>query len=329
MKIFAAILASVTLVSTVSAQTDTKEPVTTGVSRVDYFGYEDCIAIQNRSVRVVLCHQAGGRVLEYSLNGTNVIYIDPQAEGATGTSGRGMTGGRFDIGPEQVIPRRNTLWSGEWQIEVTGPYAARMTSKYDDATGVQLTRDFQLAANTSELTVTQTIHNKSVSEKQWCHWSRTFAVGNGIVLIPLEGISKYPNSYVMYEGRDLIHMRPKDDHIRIREGFLEITGAPKFPKLGMDTTAGWFTYLAPNDLMFTKHFKVDPNRVYNEVAGLTMSIWYPDRPMVELEPIGPREILAPGKSASFTETWTLQGYEFPTAGELVDLSGIKSLVKNR
>ena len=63
---------------------------------------------------------------------------------------------------------------------------------------------------------------------------------------------------------------------------------PKQPKLGMDTAAGWFAYLMKNDLMFVKRFAVERDRPYNEVAGLTMSIWYPDRPMCELEPIGPR-----------------------------------------
>lgn len=297
-----------------------------GTGRVDFFGYKDCIKLENETVRIVLCHQAGGRVLEYSLHGKNVIYLDPNAKGAQGPSGKGMTGGRFDIGPEQIIPKRPKLWSGEWKAEITGPYSARLTSEVDPGPGVQLTRDFKLSADSSKFIVTQTIHNRSNEKKEWCHWSRTFAVGNGIVLIPLEGISKYPNSYVLYEGRNLIQMRPVDDQIKIRDGFLEITGAPHFPKLGMDTSAGWFTYLAPNDLMFTKKFKVDRNRAYNELAGLTMSIWYPDRPMVELEPIGPREELLPGQSASFTEIWNLQPHQFPASGELVDVEKIRQLV---
>ncbi len=52
-----------------------------------------------------------------------------------------------------------------------------------------------------------------------------------------------------------------------------------------------------------KRFPVDAKRAYNEVAGLTISVWYPDDAMVELEPIGPAEHLEPGQSASFTETW--------------------------
>ena len=42
------------------------------------------------------------------------------------------------------------------------------------------------------------------------------------------------------------------------------------PKLGMDSYAGWFCYLMKNDLMFVKRYPTYPDRVYNEVAGLTI-----------------------------------------------------------
>ena len=75
-----------------------------------------------------------------------------------------------------------------------------------------------------------------------------------------------------------------------------------------------------------KSFKVDPDRVYNEVAGLTISVWYPDGPMCELEPIGPMERLAPGEAGSFTETWMLFSQAFPKAGQTLNLSGVEDIV---
>lgn len=294
-----------------------------GTSRVDFFGYENCVALSNETTRVVLCHQAGGRVLEYSLNGKNAIYLDPDSAGAMPSDGgRGMTGGRIDIGPELVVPPRPKLWSGEWTVEITGPRKAVMTSQFDESVGVRLKRDFELDDATSQLRVTQTIINESDSTKEYCHWSRTFGQGYGIVVIPLSKPSRMPNSYVMYEEGSLINAKPEDPNIRLRDGFLEILGPPRKPKLGMDTAAGWFSYLMPNDLVWTKKFDVDRDRVYNELAGLTMSIWYPDRPMVELEPIGPREILKPGEQASFTETWFLSEFEFPK-DKVVDLNAVE------
>ena len=93
----------------------------------------------------------------------------------------------------------------------------------------------------------------------------------------------------------------------------------------MDSYAGWFAYLMRNDLMFVKQFRTYPDRVYNEVAGLTISIWYPEDRRVELEPIGPRERLAPGESASFTEIWSLVPFKYPEAGEFADLTRVSQL----
>lgn len=299
---------------------------------VSFYGYDDCIRLENATTRVTLCPAAGGRVLEYAWKGKNALYLPPGDEGWTlerGGKGGWMTAGRFDIGPELTIPKHPKLWKGRWTAGITGPRSARMTSAKDTATGVQLVRDFTLAADGSRLDCQQTIRNVSDQTVEYCHWSRTFALGSGICIVPLTKPSRFPNGYVMYQPKPpAILLHPRDPHIRRRDGFLEITAAPKFPKLGFDTNAGWFGYLMKNDLLFVKRFPANPNRVYNEVAGLTMSIWYPsDRPTVELEPIGPREKLRPGESGSFTESWWLLPYKYPLKSQTVDLKRVGALVE--
>lgn len=295
---------------------------------VRYLNYDKAIELTNDRTKVVLCPQAGGRVLEYSLNGKNSLYLDAkEANWKPGKPGP-SSAGRFDIGPELVIPRRSTLWSGEWTGEITGPRSARLTSQKDEATGVQLVRDFELDATTSRLSCTQTIMNVSDETKEWCHWSRTFAQGEGICVIPLAGQSRFPNKYVMYEEGALINARPVDPNIRSRDGFLEIQAAPRRPKLGFDSYAGWMAYSMKNNLLFVKKFETYPDRVYNEAAGLTISVWYPEGPRVELEPIGPRERLEPGQVGSFTEEWWLAPHEFPATGKDLDLWRISTIVKS-
>ncbi len=293
---------------------------------VHYLNYDKSIELTNKNTKVVLCPQVGGRVLEYSLNGKHALYLDEkEANWKPGKPGP-SSAGRFDIGPELVIPRRSTLWSGEWTGEITGPRSARLTSQHDETTGVQLVRDFELAANTSRLSCTQTIMNVSNETKEWCHWSRTFAQGEGICVIPLAGQSRFPNKYVMYEEGALINARPVDPNIRVRNGFLEILAAPRRPKLGFDSYAGWMAYAMKNDLLFVKKFKTYPDRVYNEVAGLTISVWYPEGARVELEPIGPRERLEPGEVGSFTEEWWLAPSRFPATGTNLDLGRVTAIV---
>ena len=299
-------------------------------SLCEFFGYGGCIALENGAgTRVVLCPQAGGRVLEYSLKGANALYLNPEQKGwrhKPGIPSVDPCGGRCDVGPEMVLPPHPDLWLGDWTGEIVGEGKARLTSMRDRVTGLRLVREFTLADNSSRLLFEQRVINESDKPVTCFHWSRTLAVGGGIVLIPLTPNSRYPKSYLMYGLCSTMLFKPVDPNIRIRDGFLEILGTPENPKLGMDSAAGWFCYLTRNDLMFVKRYPVYPDRVYGEMAGLTISIWYYKDEMCEIEPIGPREILAPGAAASYKEEWELLSYRFPGGEKAVDLGEIDKLV---
>ena len=303
-------------------------------------GYERAVELTRGNARAVLCPEIGGRVLEFSVGGKQALWFDeaersPQTRGATPSSA-----GRFDFGPEMTTPRHMTIWAGAWTAEVTGPSSARLTSQKDESSGVQLTRDFELAESKAaaggrgpvRLLCKQTITNISEQPREYCHWGRSFSPGGGICLIPLAGTSRFPSKYALYEEGGIINVKASDPQIRERDGFLEILAPPRKPKLGFDSYAGWLAYVMPGDLLFVKRFATYPDRVYNEAAGLTISVWYPQvtRPedaKIELEPIGPRERLAAGQSASFTETWYLLSHPFPKAGQQIDLAKLRQQVE--
>jgi len=296
-------------------------------TRITYFGYDGCLALENGAgARLVVCPEAGGRVLEYSLHGENVLYLNPEQKGWRHTPGIPSVdpcGGRCDVGPERVIAPHPDLWLGDWTGEIVGDGKVRLTSVRDRVTGVRLVREFTLASDSARVEFVQRIANEGARLVTCCHWSRTLAAGGGIVLIPLTPDSRFPKSYLMYGPNAVMMFKPEDPNIRVREGVLEVLGTPANPKLGLDSMAGWFSYLTRGNLLFTKTYPVYSDRVYCEMAGLTISIWYSKNEMCELEPIGPREILAPGASASYTESWSLDTYAYPAAGTSVDLADLR------
>ena len=306
-----------------------------GVRRVKVLNYPDCFELSNGDTKVTLCHHVGGRVLEYSFKGKNALYLDPREEqwGTPGGPKAPSSAGRFDIGPEYLIPKRDKLWAGEWQAEAIGPRAVRLTSQPDDATGVQLIREFTLDAKSTHLACKQIIKNVSAETKNWAHWSRTFAVHGGIGVIPqTPDTRRYPNGFVMYNQgvEHSIILRPTDPNVRMRGNFLEVLGPTKQPKLGFDSNAGWFAYVMPHDQAFVKRYPSPKDGVFPEIAGLTLCFWYPQAsfvPACELEPHGPRNIIKPGASASFTEDWYLLPHKFPAAGEQIDLEKLAAQVE--
>ncbi len=296
---------------------------------VDYAGYTRCVVLENDSVRVVLGPHCGGRVLQYSLSGADALMLDPKHDGLTWKPGDPPTpmlfpsGGRCDIGPEMVIPRHPELWLGPWQAEIVDRLSARMVSVASENAGVRLTREYRLDPEGSHLSITQTMENTSHGETRWCYWCRTFGQGHGICVVPLTPeLSRLPAQYVMYGPGRCIQTAPEDPAIRVRDGFLEVFDTPAQPKLGLDSYAGWFGYLMPHHLLFLKRFPTFPERIYNEVAGLTISLWYFKDVVCELEPIGPMEVLKPGETASFTEEWWLTRYPFPEQRDALDLKKV-------
>jgi hypothetical protein len=303
-----------------------------GTRRVQLLDYQECIELSNPTTRVVLGHHVGGRVLVYERGGNNVLYLSPREADWKAAPNRNkpeVTAGRLDVGPELLSRRGPALWSGQWESEIIGPRAARLTSAIDPESGLQIVRDFRLAADSSRLTIQQQVINRGSTTSRHAFWSRAFAVHGGIGIVPVTpDSSRYPNLYTMHADRASIQLRPVDGHVRRQGDFLVIDGPPAFPKLGFDSSAGWVAYQTPTDLLFVHHFPVYPERIYAEATGMTLSLWYPERERIaacEIEPIGPLEVVPPGQSSSFSVDGWLLEHPYPDAGA-IDPEAIAALV---
>ena len=287
-------------------------------------GYDRCIKLSNETTRVVLEPNLGGRVLSYQLDGTEILFQNPSQNGAVWDGKTKIwhpSAGRFDIGPEYGGFQRDELWLGRWNAEITGPRSARLTSA-TLAEGLQLVREFTLAENSSHLRCTQIFRNRGVKPLRTFHWGRTFVVGSGIALAPIPKAGRFPRGYALGGPANVIDFQPPDEpNVRIRENILEIVGAPSKAKFILDVDPGWIAYASPNNLLFVKKFAVFSDRPYGEVAANNASIWYSskenfpsfphDNFPVEIEPIGPLEIIEPGEQKAFTEDWWLAHFAFP------------------
>lgn len=285
------------------------------IKTVEAFGYQNCIELRNPKVKVIVDPNVGGRILSYELNGKNILYENLALNGKIWGKGNPkfeVSGGRFDIGPEKTAPVRESFHN-TWKAEITGKNSARLTSQNDTIVGVQLIRDFILSEDSSHLICTQHIKNTSKSIKKYAHWSRTFAKGGGICLVPLNPNSRLPKGYAMYPYNStyIDYNPPLEENLRVREGILEMVGTPSQPKFVMDSNAGWLAYNSKDDLLFIKKFKANDNKTYGDVLSNQVSIWYYKEEKCEIEPIGPLETILPGKTVSYTEDWWLMEHKYP------------------
>ena len=276
-------------------------------------GFEGCIELTNEEVRVVLEPNIGGRVLKYELNSNNILYVDSSQNGIKEKPEDAFIGpcaGRFDIGPNRIIPKREILWWGKWTAEITGDYSAKLTSQFDSATGVQLIREFKLSENSSKLVCRQVILNKSKETKRYCFWSRTFVDGGGMLFVPLNSNSRYPEKYLSYGHEKQIFFNPeKEDGLQISNNLFVLRGTPKYKKYSMDGTEGWIAYLSKDNMLFVKKYKVYTDKIYGDMTGCTATVWFKKDKICEIEPWGPWEVIKPGEQTSFSEEWYLYNFK--------------------
>ncbi|MFW5870339.1 MAG: hypothetical protein ACOCVL_01600 [Candidatus Sumerlaeota bacterium] len=298
--------------------------------RIDFAGYSDCLEIFNKSTRLILGPHCGGRVLSYRHNGREALFLDPAHDGWTWTPGDeepiDPSGGRADFGPERKVPSHESLWLGQWEVEGRSPTSAELISNTCSSSGIAMRRLFELDPNGSHVCFSQTLRNVSNESKRLCHWGRTFGAGGGICVIPLTGDHNY--DFIRFDPEGVVR-NPDDPNIRVREGFVEVLGPPQSAKLGFDTKTVWFAYAEPNDLLFVKRYPVDIRGEYGDVENMTISLYYPDHRLCELEPIGPMQTLKPGQETTFSEDWWLLDFPFPNDDHKLNLQTLEALVAEK
>jgi hypothetical protein len=293
----------------------------------------DCLLLKNKKVSVVIDPACGGRILEYSLNGENVLYFDPHEElysfnvEKPPLNCNNPSGGRFDIGPEFIIPEHPDLWVGKWDIIHADELGIVIRSKKDRNTGIQLERFFKLSASTSNLLFTQTIRNISDEPVSCYHWSRTQVVGGGIFVSPVSKSWRFPRRYVIFNSDHTINYLPeREDNVLVGDEEVIISGKPIGSRIAFDSNEGWMAYIAPNDLIFVKQYHVFAERDYGEIVSNNVSLIYEDE-FCELSPFGPITFLKPGQEDSFTEEWWLYPVNFNKISKSLDISEVKEIIK--
>ncbi len=296
-------------------------------------GYDNCIELSNAVCRVVLEPNLGGRVLVYEIDGKNVLYIDPKQNGLKYTTeeietvpGIQPCAGRFDIGPEQIKPNTKLFWQGQWTAEITGKQSARMTSQVDKTTGIQVIRDFKLDAKSSKLKITQTILNNGTQPQKLCFWSRTFASGGGICIVPLSTPNRFPKGFISYGDASVMKYKPEaEENIQVNDKYFLLLGPTVALKYVFDSDKGWLGYISKDNLLFVKRYEYKKNREYGEMTASPLSVYYKQEILAELEPIGPWQLIQPKSNASYSETWDLLPYNYPQ-DKVVDIENINAKV---
>jgi len=152
-----------------------------GISSRRFHGWRNAWQLSNGLVRVTCVAGIGGRVLDYSLGETNLLFIGRDALGARPGSRRAgprpFFGGHFArLHPERkwvagAASRLSALVCGEYEARPIavqdGPLTLLLTSPPDLATRTVLKRKIELFPSSTRLRVTTTLRNADVGPADW------------------------------------------------------------------------------------------------------------------------------------------------------------------
>jgi hypothetical protein len=282
-----------------------------GIELRDYTGWEQSIFINatETPVQAVIVPAVGGRVVDFSLNGDNILFENPATRGRTmaGNEELWLGGYQCDVGSSgRGLPAHLQLFQGRNEWKFKGDFAAHLSSPPDRDLGIVIEKDFLLAPDTGDLGVVQRIRNISDREVSYCLWDRTLCKGGGFVFFPLNPKSRFKtgwsqrhetNGKTCYDGQ-----HTNMPQARVLDGVLVVTAAGDVTQIGSDTRSGWIAY-ALGKLLFVKYFPCFTGGNYSD-AGNTVEVYF-DQRAVELSPLSPEIKLAPGQEYSFPEKWLL------------------------
>lgn len=295
------------------------------------YGYSDCVVLCSRNTKVVITGALGCRVLEFSRNGKNALVTNPRHNGVLWKEGPepfAPSGGRFDIGPELNAPPHEKIRLGTWHCKETFGQTSVWQSPLSEKNDFEVQRKFELGPERSILRITQTVWNRSSAPLRLQHWGRGWFRPGGEVIIPLrpEKLRRFPKGYVQYLTGSpgwLLQLLPEDPAFSIEDDFLRVKPLPKFSKNSMECGEPWSAYRMPKqNLLLIQRFPIRLDAAQPEIAGGNFNICF-NKWFCEMEPMGPEELLQPGKSFSFTEEWEL----FDDAG--ISLKNIRKIARKK
>lgn len=286
-----------------------RERMSTKIEQVSWGGWPNCYRLSNREVELILTADVGPRVIRCGyLGGPNVFKEFSEELGGCGEDSWKIRGGhRVWVAPERA---NITYELDNHPVKVTATRdGLEATSPIDHRTGLQKTLTLKLDGRRA--TVTNRVTNMTLFPINCAAWGPTVMAQGGLGITGFPPRGSHPqdlepvNPLVMWSYTDF-----SDPRWRFTSKYVTLRQDPQAKtaqKLGLFNPHTLGAYLLDGHL-FLKQYHANPAKTYADMGCSYQSFTNCD--MLELETMGPYELVAPGGHTEFTETWSLdQGVE--------------------
>lgn len=272
---------------------------------VSYNGWKNNVRLANKEVELIITKEVGPRVIRFGFIGEKNLFAEIKSQqGVAGEKEWMIRGGhRLWIAPEEK-PKTYELDNSKVETDEI-KNGVRTIQAVGPLSGIQKTIEITLSPNANEITLIHNLTNKGKKALELAPWALTVMTTNGMAVIPLP--EKIPHTERLTHNQEWSLWGYTDFTdprwtMGSRYVFFRQDTKRGPNKLGIVQREGWVAYMVAGYL-FIKAFKWIDGAVYPD-GGVNFET-FSNEDFLEMESLGPLTNLAPGKSVTHEEKWSL------------------------
>jgi hypothetical protein len=270
----------------------------------------DCISLENDSLRLEIARSIGPRILGLSfMGGPNLLADLPDfvTQRPDGKTYHFYGGHRLWQSPEDPILSYSL---DDIPVEITSIQNGLVITKPTEVdSGIEKSMQIVLPDHTARVVITHRLKNCNPAPITCAPWTITQFGTGGTAILPLNEADTgfLPNrNLALWPYTDLT-----DRNLQLGRGCILVKAQMDSPfKVGFANPVGWLAYWLKG-VLFVKYAGYESQAAYPDYG--CSSECYTNSQFLELETLGPLQVIQPGDSIQHVETWRL--FDMPARTE--------------
>lgn len=299
------------------------------VEKITYRGWPDSYRLTAGGYKLVVVPEIGGRIMEYSLDGKNIMWENPQEFGLTypiSEDWKNYGGYKTWVAPQDIWgwPPDFMMDSGKANIQVLqstkGLPVLKVIGAPSRKLGVLFVKEITMDES-GQVTIKQRMANIGAKKVNYGVWDVTQVQTPCYVVFPINPKTKFK------DGLNCLTSEARNSkQFDFVDGLCIVTYMGEVTDIASDSPGPWMLWFK-GDIAYVKLFgPADKDAEYPD-DGCTCEVFTskPQLGYVEMEILGPIVDLAPGAETEMVGTWKLFKLSQPVTDQGKVLKAVKGM----
>ncbi len=275
------------------------------IETIAYMGLPHCLKLSNGTVDLIATTDVGPRILFYGPSGgENLLALFPESEKEVALGMWKPYGGhRLWVWPE-LFPATYAPDNAPIEYQAEGEWTLLLTQPVDGA-GMQKQIRVTLDPSGSHVKLEQTVTSHNLWPIDIAAWAIT-VVASGTAIVPRVPFQSHDDYVTVTQPLAICAFTDlQDSRFTLGSRYILLradAARADSQKFGLRNKQEWCAHLV-NDSLFVKRFVHDEAAEYPDY-GVNNEV-YVEGAYMEVELLGPRQIVNPGSSLTLVEDWHL------------------------